>query len=107
MHHLLHFNSFHTIIMNKESDSITSEQEMVADDLSEVLSSSSDDDTVGNDNNIQCCEICIAEKSSENPNMGQREVRKLCKTTYMGCLTCRSYVCGQHWSKHGQNNSSS
>ena len=38
--------------MNKESDSITSEQEMVADDLSEVLSSSSDDDTVGDDNNI-------------------------------------------------------
>ena len=38
--------------MNKESDSITSEQEMVADDISEVLSSSSDDDAVGNDNNI-------------------------------------------------------
>ena len=55
----------------------------------------------------QCCEICVAEKASENPNLGQREVRKLRKTTYMGCLTCRSYVCGQHWSKHGQNNSSS
>ena len=38
--------------MNKESDSVASEQEMVADDLSEVLSSSSDDDAVGDDNNV-------------------------------------------------------
>ena len=52
----------------------------------------------------QHCEICVAEHSSANPDMSQRAVRKLCKQTYLGCMTCKAYVCDKHWSKHGQQN---
>ena len=38
--------------MNKGSNSIASAQDLVADDMSEALSSSSDDDAVGDDDNI-------------------------------------------------------
>ena len=27
-----------------------------------------------------------------------------CNKTYLGCMTCKAYVCDKHWSKHGQQN---